>query len=194
MDQPWAFRFPEAIIFWAVWLWVFGPETRLVQRIDTQHATEADAGTAQMIVIGNLIAMVSGCGFAFLPWLRLPLPGVAFYSGLALMVIGSLLRRYCFRLLGKYFTGVVTVSPEQPVIETGPYHWIRHPSYTAGFLIFLGMGLALGHGLSIAILFLIPCYTYYQRVTVEERALLTTLGETYRVYRARTKRFIPFIY
>ena len=31
------------------------------------------------------------------------------------------------------------------------------------------------------------------RVRVEEKALLATLGEPYRAYMARTKRFIPFV-
>jgi protein-S-isoprenylcysteine O-methyltransferase Ste14 len=96
--------------------------------------------------------------------------------------------------LGKYFTAAVTVSADQPVIDKGPYHWIRHPGYTAGFVVFLGIGLALGNWLSLIIFFLEICYVYSRRVKAEEKAMLDTIGEPYRAYMARTKRFIPFIF
>ena len=34
---------------------------------------------------------------------------------------------------------------------------------------------------------------YVYRVRVEERALMATLGDTYRDYTKATKRFIPFV-
>jgi len=187
------FQFPTAVLFWGVYFWIFAPELRLVRTLDPMAAVQ-DAGTAQIIVIGNALALLLGLGLSFLPWWLLPDQHLAFYGGLGLMITGSLLRRYCFRLLGEYFTGLVIVRPEQPVIDQGLYGWVRHPSYTAGFLLFSGIGVALGSGLSIAVLFLIPCYTYSRRVAAEERALLTTLGAAYSAYMKRTKRFIPFIY
>jgi protein-S-isoprenylcysteine O-methyltransferase Ste14 len=116
------------------------------------------------------------------------------YAGTGLLVAGSLLRRYCFRTLGKYFTAAVTISTDQPVIDKGPYRWIRHPGYAAGFVVFLGIGLALGNWLSLIIFFVEICYVYGRRVKAEEKALLGTIGEPYRAYMARTKRFIPFIF
>jgi protein-S-isoprenylcysteine O-methyltransferase Ste14 len=53
--------------------------------------------------------------------------------------------------------------------------------------------LALQSWLSLGILFFAHCYLYGKRVAVEERALLSTLGDTYAEYMQRTKRFIPFI-
>jgi len=185
------FHFPEGLFFWGAYLWVFAPEVGLVRNM---APAEQDAGTAQIIVVGNASALVLGFIFSFVPLLLIPEPQLAFGVGIAMMVAGGFLRRLCFRTLGQYFTGMVTVSEGQPVIDVGPYRWVRHPSYTAGFLLFGGIGLALGSWLSVAALFLIPCYTYYWRVTAEETALLTTLGEPYRAYMSRTKRFIPFIF
>jgi protein-S-isoprenylcysteine O-methyltransferase Ste14 len=59
--------------------------------------------------------------------------------------------------------------------------------------MFIGVGLALGSWTSVAILFLAHCYLYGRRVSVEESAMLATLGEPYREYMTRTKRFIPFV-
>ncbi len=85
------------------------------------------------------------------------------------------------------------MSTDQPVIDRGPYRWVRHPSYTAGFLIFLGIGTALGNWLSVIVLFAVTSFVYSRRVKAEEKALLDTIGEPYRLYMSRTKRFIPFL-
>lgn len=79
------------------------------------------------------------------------------------------------------------------MIDSGPYRFVRHPSYTAGFMIFLGIGIALVNVLSVVILFAVPCFVYTRRVQAEEKALLETIGEPYRAYMSHTKRFIPFL-
>src|SRR2546421_720294 len=60
-----------------------------------------------------------------------------------------------------------------------------------GSLRFLLLAQGLWVGVVIATLLSIVGYGY--RVRVEERALTTTLGDTYRAYAASTKRFIPFV-
>ena len=85
-------------------------------------------------------------------------------------------------------------SADQPIIDKGLYRWIWHPGHTAGFIMFLGIGLALGNWLSLIIFFLEIWYVYSRRVKAKEKALLDTIGEPYRAYMARTKRFIPFVF
>jgi protein-S-isoprenylcysteine O-methyltransferase Ste14 len=116
-----------------------------------------------------------------------------FAAGVSLILLGSLLRRYCWRTLGEYFTGDVRARAEQPVISSGPYRLVRHPSYTAGMMMFIGIGLALGSWLSLALLTIATIATYSYRVVVEERALLDTIGEPYRSYMKERKRFIPYV-
>ena len=116
-----------------------------------------------------------------------------FAAGVTLILLGSLLRRYCWRTLGDYFTGDVRARVNQPVIRTGPYRLVRHPSYTGGIMMFSGIGLALGSMLSFLLLTLMTIAAYGYRVAVEERALLEAIGEPYRLYMSECKRFIPFI-
>jgi protein-S-isoprenylcysteine O-methyltransferase Ste14 len=59
--------------------------------------------------------------------------------------------------------------------------------------MFTGIGLALGSWIRVAILFLVHCYLYGLRVSVEEKALFETLAEPYGQYMSPTKRFIPFV-
>lgn len=187
------FRFPEALVFWAVFLWVMYPEGRLMSKYAAAAAEPQDAGTYRLIRLGNQTAMFAALLLSFLPWGAVPWPWIGFMTGTGFVLAGGIIRRLCFRVLGQYFTGVVMVKKDQPVIDRGLYHWVRHPSYTAGCLLFCGFGMALGNWLSLVVTVLVPCLIYKRRVQVEEAALLTIIGEPYREYMSRTKRFIPFI-
>jgi protein-S-isoprenylcysteine O-methyltransferase Ste14 len=71
---------------------------------------------------------------------------------------------------------------------------LRHPSYTGGFLISAGIGLAFTNWVSVGVFALGSVVGYVFRVRAEERAMLETLGEPYRAYMKRTKRFVPFVF
>ena len=57
----------------------------------------------------------------------------------------------------------------------------------------VGAATALGSWLGVVIAFVLSAAGYAYRVRVEERALMTTLGDAYREYAATTKRFIPLV-
>ncbi len=193
MAVPPVFEYLEAILFWVIFAWVFIPEILLTLK-GPHPSSSQDAGTFRLIDTASDVALFLAFVLAFLPGFAVPYPRLALYVGSGFLLAGGLLRRSCFRALGRYFTAIVTVLPEQPVIDTGPYRWIRHPGYTAAFVIYFGLGLALGSWLSLAVLFLTACLVYNRRVQAEEKALLNTLGEPYRAYMRRTKRFIPFLF
>ncbi len=194
MYEPPVFAYDEAILFWIVFVWAFYPEILHSGIVAGASTNRQDAGTLRLINVGSTIALLLAFAASFLPWLTLPYPRLALDAGIVLLAAGSLLRRACFRILGEYFTAAVTVRTGQPVIDRGPYRWIRHPGYAAGFIMFLGIGLALGNWLGLAIFFLEIVIVYGRRISAEEKALLDTLGEPYRAYMARTKRFIPFVF
>jgi protein-S-isoprenylcysteine O-methyltransferase Ste14 len=60
--------------------------------------------------------------------------------------------------------------------------------------MYLGTGFALTNWLSAMIIVLLGGLGYAYRVRVEEKKLSFELGETYRAYMQRTKRFVPFIF
>ena len=187
------FTLPFAIPFWLVFFFAFVREGRVIQGSFATAPTEQDAGTFRALVIGSPLALVAAIAASFLPWLTIARPEIAVVLGMALLIAGAMLRRLCFNALGKSFTGTVIVARDQTIVQNGPYRFVRHPSYTAAFLMFIGIGLALCSWISLAILFFAHCYLYGRRVAVEERALLDTLGAPYREYMSRTRRFIPFV-
>src|SRR5205823_8572893 len=68
-----------------------------------------------------------------------------FVVGIALMVIGVVVRQWAIAVLGRFFTIDVRVHAGQKVVDTGRYRWVRHPSYTVLLITLLGVGLALGN-------------------------------------------------
>lgn len=114
--------------------------------------------------------------------------------GLLLMWSGIALRWWSFRTLGCYFTFTVMTSADQPVITTGPYRMLRHPSYTGVLLAVLGVGVLFGNWLSLAALFASTCVGILYRIHVEEQALADSLGPRYASYAKSRKRLIPFVW
>jgi protein-S-isoprenylcysteine O-methyltransferase Ste14 len=194
--RPLPFVWPYWVVFWAVFFWAFGIESRFLRRATSTASghVKVDAGSMWAVVVGTWISMVVATTIAFrVPSATFPNRVLFFGLGVAVLIAGSLLRRHCFQMLGQYFTYDVRVTTEQPVIERGAYRWVRHPSYSAGILMFLGMGLALGNWISLAILLATIVGVYAYRVRIEERALLATMGDQYAQYMRRTRRFVPFL-
>ncbi|KAI0685349.1 hypothetical protein BC835DRAFT_1408851 [Cytidiella melzeri] len=63
------------------------------------------------------------------------------FLGTSLAVTGSLLRLTCFRTLGSMFTFDLTILPKHTLVTSGPYAYVRHPSYTGSLLLYLGIAL-----------------------------------------------------
>ncbi len=87
----------------------------------------------------------------------------------------------------------MTVVPEQPVIEAGPYRLIQHPSSTGLLIMFLGFGLSYTNWLSLLVLMGCALIGLSYCIRVEEHVLQEHLGQRYQEYMRRTKRLIPFV-
>ena len=196
--RPLPFVWPYWLVFWAVLVWAFSPEFRIVRnaRKPAEQPDSQDGRSFHVIVLGMWLAIAVAFPLAWVAVLRFPpfLQAVMFVLGTAIVVGGGLLRRHCFALLGKFFTGDVRARPDQPIVTTGAYALLRHPSYTAGILMNAGLGVALGSWGSTIVLAVTSLAVYRYRIAVEERALLAVVGEPYREFIRTRRRLIPFIY
>lgn len=122
-----------------------------------------------------------------------PLPSWAYYLGIVVMLTGIIIRQWSMAILGCYFSGVIGTQEGQKVVESGPYHLIRHPSYTGALVIEVGIGLALQSWGAVLVIILIFSVVYGHRMLVEEKVLVANLGKGYAEYMKRTKRLIPFL-
>jgi len=127
---------------------------------------------------------------AWMAWAQFSSPGWLRLAGLGLCVINVPLLLWMLRTLGNNITPTVITREDHHLVTGGPYRYIRHPLYTFGGFMFMGIGLALANWwillwLGIAMVALV------QRTDVEEARLLEQFGDEYRAYMKRTGRFFP---
>ena len=115
-------------------------------------------------------------------------------AGLALIVLGLLVRWIAILTLKRHFTVDVAIAADQSIVRDGIYRFVRHPAYAGSLLSFLGLGLFFGNYFSLLIIFLPICAAFVHRIRIEEKALTAHFGEAYTDYCASTKRLIPGIF
>jgi protein-S-isoprenylcysteine O-methyltransferase Ste14 len=117
-----------------------------------------------------------------------------FVVGFVVLVAGIVLRVWAILTLGRFFTPFVQVQEGQRVVDSGPYRYVRHPSYTGMLVALIGLGIALDDWLSLLALALLPLTGILVRIRHEESVLLAELGDDYRDYASRTRRLVPGVW
>ena len=125
---------------------------------------------------------------------RLPHPQTFYVIGLSLFLLGLIIRWIAIIHLGRFFTVNVAIADDHQLITTGPYRYVRHPSYTGTLLIFLGFGLCMLNIFSLAAVFIPIAAAFLWRMHVEETVLREAFGERYRRYATTTSSLLPWIY
>ena len=173
-------------------MWVASELPRALNR--RAGATNMDRGSFTvvriLVIAGAILAAVAAD--LHLGAYRVGMLGFAI--AFAVLWAGIALRWWSFHALGRYFTFRVMTSEDQPVITTGPYRFLRHPSYLGILLALLGVALTYGNWISVASLVILPVIGFINRIRVEEAALASTLGTRYTSYASNRKRLLPFVW
>jgi protein-S-isoprenylcysteine O-methyltransferase Ste14 len=127
-------------------------------------------------------------------WANYPPQAWAVVVG-AIIYAGALwLFRRSHKDLGKNWSITLEIRDQHRVVSNGVYAHVRHPMYSAFWLMGLGQAFLLSNwiaGLAGLVGFAV---LFFLRVDKEERMMLDTFGEEYRAYMGRTKRVIPRVY
>jgi protein-S-isoprenylcysteine O-methyltransferase Ste14 len=115
-----------------------------------------------------------------------------YYVGLPLAVIGLLGRIYPALYLRRKGT-TTTMDPVHKLVTSGPYAVVRHPQYSAGFLLMLGWYLLWGALYALYLLPLMAVVIYIQARTEEHCILAVAFGSQYTEYTARTGMLLPWL-
>lgn len=126
-------------------------------------------------------------------WIAAP-PRLLAGLGIALIWAGVGLRLWAVRTLGRFFRVTVTVQDDHRLVDTGPYARLRNPSYTGAMITLTGVGIAMGHWLSLAAMMVFPLLGFAWRIRVEEASLAAHFGADYEAYRRRRWALIPLIW
>jgi protein-S-isoprenylcysteine O-methyltransferase Ste14 len=190
---------PEyTILFYVTAVVVFGQDMlREIRRRDVPTGTDYDHYSVQIITLATGGGIIVGIASDyFLSSLAISWnPHIMFVIGIVFMLVGGFVRQYAARTLNQYFTSRVRVHDGQEVVDTGPYQWVRHPSYTGGLLANTGVGIVLANWASIVIISFTIFSAYIYRIHIEEQTLRSELGEPYKAYLDRTPhRLVPYLW
>jgi protein-S-isoprenylcysteine O-methyltransferase Ste14 len=116
------------------------------------------------------------------------------YVGLGIELLGIVLREWAVLSLGALFSVVVSIVPNQALVQHGPYRWVRHPAYTGSMLTFVGFALALGAWAAGFVVCVLCLVAFLYRIQVEETVLLEVFGTEYLAYMRHTWRLFPGFY
>lgn len=102
---------------------------------------------------------------------------------------------FCFwarAVLGRNWSGTVTLKENHELIVRGPYRLVRHPIYTGLFAMLLATAIAQGHIAGMIGLVLV-FISFWVKSNVEEEVMGRQFPAQYAAYAERVKRIIPFI-
>jgi protein-S-isoprenylcysteine O-methyltransferase Ste14 len=113
-------------------------------------------------------------------------------AGMGLALAGLALNFLATRTLGRFFDRLA-IQQGHELITHGIYRLVRHPIYTSYLCLFLSFPL-LTRSLWGALAMGLVCAVWFgNRIPTEEAMLEETFGDSYRSYRTRTRRLIPYI-
>ncbi|KZV77163.1 ICMT-domain-containing protein [Peniophora sp. CONT] len=142
-----------------------------------------------------------------------PASGTVFVLGVALSLASGVIRDACYNELGRLFTFEITLRPNHQLVTSGPYSYVRHPSYAGVLLGVVGtlllhfgpetwyaavvlptvagkMYAAMWCGIETFVL-----WSILARAPLEDRLLRSQFGEKWEEYAARVRwRVVPGIF
>jgi protein-S-isoprenylcysteine O-methyltransferase Ste14 len=181
-------------VFWATFaLWQAAELALNAMRRSTSLAWRHDRSLRLLFLSHGMVFCLDFASALLLTSAAIAAARTVFWIGIGCVLAGTALRWYAVTKLGRYFTVDVVTQVSQPVIDFGPYRYIRHPAYAGSLLALIGFALALGNWAGLLATLLLPGSAFGYRIAVEEAALLSTLGEPYARYMRRTWRLIPYL-
>jgi protein-S-isoprenylcysteine O-methyltransferase len=95
-------------------------------------------------------------------------------------------------VLGRNWSGTVTLKEDHELIVRGPYHLVRHPIYTGLLAMLLATWIEHSHiaGL-IGLVF--TSVSFWIKLRQEEEVMHKQFPDQYAAYQQRVKRLIPFV-
>jgi len=142
------------------------------------------AGT--LMLVGSITEfLVRGQNWNWVTW-------VTFLAGWVCAVLSFALRRQAIAALGRFWSLHVEIRENHEFVQSGPFRWMRHPTYFSMMLELLALGLIMNAFWTLLIVALIFVPALLMRLRLEETALVEKFGETYKNYQLSTPALFPY--
>jgi methyltransferase len=148
-------------------------ELRLTRR-NAAHAfarggVETGQAHYRVMVLFHTAFLAAGPVEVFL--LDRPFPGALGALALVAALVAQALRYWCIGTLGRRWNARIIVVPDDPVVTSGPYRYLRHPNYVAVQLEMAAVPLIHGAWLTALVFSLGNLWLLSVRIRAEESAL-----------------------
>ena len=143
------------------------------------------------MIQGVLLVLVAAAGWSLGPDWSGPVRLVGVVIGIALIASGIVLFVRGVADLGGAMTPLPRPREDAALVETGAYALVRHPIY--GGLILAAFGWAIVQASFGAVIVAAALATFLRLKSSREERWLEMRYPDYVRYRARTRRFIPWI-
>lgn len=164
------------------------PEDQTVKRREEGVASTV-AGLLSLIGFVTIIAYVANP--AWMSWAALPFPTWLRWTGVGIALLGFAVLQWSQNTLGRNWSDRPRMLKEQTLITSGPYHYVRHPIYTA-FLLILGSTFLISANWMIGLAWIsMVIVEIASRIQFEESLLIEYFGDQYREYMKKTGRLFP---
>jgi len=176
------------LIFIVIWLLGAVSTKRTIYR----ESSGTRARYWLVLVIGYFLVIKSSSLPSPLDWLVIPHTSSSAWTGVFLCVSGLLFAIWARVILGRNWSGVVTLKEGHELIERGPYRFVRHPIYTGILAMIAGTAIAIGYFGGFLGLWLV-FVSFWLKLKREEDLMLKHFPDKYAAYQHRVKRIIPFL-
>ncbi|PON54680.1 Protein-S-isoprenylcysteine O-methyltransferase [Trema orientale] len=117
------------------------------------------------------------------------------YLGLALVIIGEIVRKLAIITAGIAFTHLIRTHRDErhELVTHGIYRYMRHPGYSGFFIWSVGTQIMLCNPFSTIGFAIVVWRFFYQRIPYEEFFLRGFFGARYDEYAKRVSSGVPFV-
>jgi isoprenylcysteine carboxyl methyltransferase (ICMT) family protein YpbQ len=155
-------------------------------------SSESSASRAFHVLLANVavllvIGPIRGLGRF------LPASSLSMAAGPGVELLGLFLAIWARRVLGRNWSGEISIKLEHQLIRSGPYQWLRHPIYTGLLAMYVGGALITGEWLAIVGVAMAG-FAYWRKIRLEEANLRVAFGAEYEAYRGNTWALIPGLF
>jgi protein-S-isoprenylcysteine O-methyltransferase Ste14 len=147
-----------------------------------------------------MIPMVLGCYLVFRGYhLRPPFNTHLIPQTEAILVAAAILclcgLGFCLwarAVLGRNWSGTVTLKENHELVVRGPYRLVRHPIYTGLLVMLIATWIEQAHIAGMLGLIFV-FVSFWIKLNNEEEVMRAQFSDQYAVYAERVKRILPFI-
>jgi len=172
----------------AYWIWSARQAKRTVTRGQRPQARAVYLG---FLGLGFALYYLPLSSVPILGWRMIPQNAPLAAMGVLVCAVGVAFAIWSRHVLGRNWSGAVTLKEGHDLITEGPFALVRHPIYLGFLTAMAGTTIAVGE--SRAFLPLLNVIGMWKKIDAEEALLRKAFPHQYPAYQRHVKKLIPWV-